>query len=73
MNFGNKLLELLSDLKSLGVLIIELTGGEPLSHPDFNQIIERCLQLFPVVGVDTNGYLLKKSHLKIINRYNNRV
>lgn len=69
----NKLLELLSDLKSLGVLIIELTGGEPLSHPDFNQIIERCLQLFPVVGVDTNGYLLKKSHLKIINRYNNRV
>ncbi|MBI5460160.1 radical SAM protein [Methanobacterium sp.] len=69
----NKLFEILSDLKSLGILIVELTGGEPLVHPDFPEIIERCLQLFPVVGVDTNGYLLKKTHLKIINNYNNRV
>ena len=68
-----ELLKLLSDLKSLGILIVELTGGEPLAHPDFIQIIERCLQLFPVVGVDTNGYLLKQSHINLIKKYSNRV
>ncbi len=69
----NKLFEILSDLKKIGILIVELTGGEPLVHPDFPQIIERCLQLFPVIGVDTNGYLLKKPLLKLMNKYNNRV
>lgn len=69
----NKLFEVLNDLKRYGILIIELTGGEPLLHPDFLSIIENCLECLPFVGINTNGYLLNKSHIELFNKYNNRL
>jgi len=69
----NKLFEILNGLKRLGVLIIELTGGEPLMHPDFLSIMEHCLKQFPLVGVNTNGYLLNQDHITLFSKYKNRL
>ncbi|MCE7700172.1 MAG: radical SAM protein, partial [Methanobacterium paludis] len=44
----DKLFTILEDLKSLGVLIVELTGGEPFVHPKFMSIAEFCIKQFPL-------------------------
>ena len=35
-----------------------LTGGEPLSRPDFFEIAEGCVKLFTRVALATNGTLI---------------
>ncbi len=40
----DKALKAISHLASLGVRFITLTGGEPLLHPGFERLIERCNQ-----------------------------
>ena len=44
-----------------GVPEIVLTGGEPLVHPNFVSILERCEKLFSKVMVQTNGTLIDDS------------
>jgi len=39
-----KALQTISHLATLGVRFITLTGGEPLLHPDFDKLVERCTQ-----------------------------
>jgi MoaA/NifB/PqqE/SkfB family radical SAM enzyme len=50
--------------------IIELTGGEPLSHPDIRKIIDYCCKNFETVNIITNGSMTKK-HDDFISKYNN--
>ena len=38
----DKALRAISHLSRLGIRFITLTGGEPLLHPDFEKLIERC-------------------------------
>lgn len=52
------LLNVIEQLSSLGTLVCEITGGEPLLHPDFKSIIESCANNFEVVSLITNGYLI---------------
>lgn len=40
----DKALKTISHLASMGVRFITLTGGEPLLHPGFERLIERCNQ-----------------------------
>ena len=42
---------LFDDLIEMGVIVIELTGGEPVLHPNFNEILKMALQKFEVVNV----------------------
>ncbi|HEX9984601.1 MAG TPA: radical SAM protein [Thermoanaerobaculia bacterium] len=48
----------LTDLASMNVLNIALTGGEPLAHPDFFRIGARARELGFVVRVKSNGHAL---------------
>lgn len=41
-----------------GVRIVELTGGEPLTHPDFSEIISFCGTHFLLISILTNGTLV---------------
>ena len=54
----NDLLNILQRLAAAGLRSVELTGGEPLLHRDFIEILENCAQRFEMVGVLSNGTLM---------------
>jgi MoaA/NifB/PqqE/SkfB family radical SAM enzyme len=66
---SDNLIEFLSYIKEFDP-VIELTGGEPLSHQNIEKIIDYCCQNFEIVNVITNGSLAKK-HIKFLSKYNN--
>jgi radical SAM protein with 4Fe4S-binding SPASM domain len=74
-NYHNtdELIKVLDDLYDNGIVVVELTGGEPLSHPDFEIIFEHCLKLFKLVAVLTNGYLITEKLLDSFIEYNNKI
>jgi MoaA/NifB/PqqE/SkfB family radical SAM enzyme len=55
-------------LASLGVSIITQSGGEPLLHPDLDQIIARVRGHGALAGMITNGYLLTRERIERLNR-----
>jgi MoaA/NifB/PqqE/SkfB family radical SAM enzyme len=57
-------LELLGNLKT-GV--ITLSGGEPLLHPELDEIIEGIRKNATLAGLITNGYLLTADRIKRLN------
>jgi MoaA/NifB/PqqE/SkfB family radical SAM enzyme len=57
-------LRLLGDLKT-GV--ITLSGGEPLLHPELDDIIRGIRQNATLAGLITNGYLLTADRIKRLN------
>ncbi|HON00554.1 MAG TPA: radical SAM protein, partial [Acidobacteriota bacterium] len=48
-------------LAELGTSVVTLTGGEPLLHPDLEEIIARVRRHRMIAGMITNGYLLSKT------------
>jgi MoaA/NifB/PqqE/SkfB family radical SAM enzyme len=50
---------LLRDLAAMNVLNVALSGGEPLSHPDFFRIGARARDLGFLVRVKSNGHALR--------------
>ncbi|MDR1819039.1 MAG: PqqD family peptide modification chaperone [Methanobrevibacter sp.] len=69
----NKLLKVLDNLYDNGVAVVELTGGEPLLHPDFKIIIDHCLKLFDLVGIITNGFYLNEEILDYLTPFNEKL
>jgi MoaA/NifB/PqqE/SkfB family radical SAM enzyme len=57
-------IELLGDLKT-GV--ITLSGGEPLLHPELDEIISGIRRHATLAGMITNGYLLTAERVKRLN------
>jgi MoaA/NifB/PqqE/SkfB family radical SAM enzyme len=55
-------------LAELGTLSIDLSGGEPLLHPDLDAIIARIRQRGLFAGLLTNGYLLTRARIERLNR-----
>lgn len=54
-------------------LSIELTGGEVCMNPDFDDILSLALREFSVVGVLTNGTILRDSTLEILRSHRHHV
>src|SRR5215831_2406490 len=52
----------------LGTTIITLSGGEPLLHPDLDDIIAHIRTYPIIVGLITNGYLLTAARIQRLNR-----
>ncbi len=62
------MLERINRLADLGTGIITLSGGEPLLHPDLDEIIA-CMRRRKVLAcLITNGYLLTPDRVKRLNR-----
>lgn len=53
-----ELLQAARDIRAAGDPILILTGGEPLSRPDFFLVAEACTGLFSRVAMATNGTLI---------------
>ncbi|HVP36439.1 MAG TPA: radical SAM protein [Terriglobales bacterium] len=68
-----QLLKCLNTLLENGIRIVELTGGEPLLHPDFLEIVDFCGTRFILVSILTNGTLVDKTVAKGIAKYKNKL
>jgi len=55
-------------LAELGTSVITISGGEPLLHPDLDDIIRRIRSNGMVAGMITNGYLLVADRIQRLNR-----
>jgi len=54
-------------LADLGTSILTLSGGEPMLHPDLDQIIAAMRRRGVIAGMITNGYLLMPDRIKRLN------
>lgn len=55
-------------LASLGTTAITISGGEPLLHPDLDEIIGRIRNYGILATLISNGYLLTVERIKRLNR-----
>ena len=55
-------------LAMLGTSAIDISGGEPLLHPDLDVIIRRIRQRGILAGLLTNGYLLTRERIERLNQ-----
>src|ERR1051325_292618 len=55
-------------LAELGTSVITISGGEPLLHPELDDIIGRMRHHGIVSGLITNGYLLVPERIERLNR-----
>jgi MoaA/NifB/PqqE/SkfB family radical SAM enzyme len=55
-------------LAALGTTIMTISGGEPLLHPELDQIIGRARKNGIIAGMITNGYLLTAERIQRLNK-----
>lgn len=63
----NDILKLLKDLRQMGVYYIGFSGGEPFARNDFITILKYAKQLGFRVSLITNGQVISKKHIEILN------
>jgi MoaA/NifB/PqqE/SkfB family radical SAM enzyme len=55
-------------LGALGTSVVTISGGEPLMHPELDEVIRRIRANGMVAGLITNGYLLVAERIQRLNR-----
>lgn len=55
-------------LASLGTTSVQISGGEPLLHPELEAIVRRIRDRGMLAGLLTNGYLLTRQRIEALNR-----
>jgi MoaA/NifB/PqqE/SkfB family radical SAM enzyme len=55
-------------LGELGTAVITISGGEPLLHPELDDIIRRIRKNGMIAGLITNGYFLVPERIQRLNR-----
>jgi MoaA/NifB/PqqE/SkfB family radical SAM enzyme len=55
-------------LGELGTSVVTISGGEPLLHPELDDVIRRVRHNGMVVGLITNGYLLVAERIQRLNK-----
>ncbi len=55
---SEKIFDVIELMHEQGVMEVILTGGEPISHPQFVAILDKCCEYFDKVMVQTNGTLI---------------
>jgi len=64
----DEMLRRVDRLKDLGTSVITISGGEPMLHPQLDDIIHRMRSRRIVSGLITNGYLLTADRIQRLNR-----
>jgi len=54
-------------LGELGTAVVTISGGEPLLHPELDEIIHRIRKNGIIAGLITNGYLLTAERIEKLN------
>ena len=60
-----------SEMKKLGIMYIQLTGGEPFIHPNIEEIIEIFAKKEIMISIVTSGYILRNSIFFKLNEHRN--
>src|SRR5882762_3635419 len=55
-------------LAELGTSVVTISGGEPLLHPELDDVIRRIRKNGMVAGLITNGYLLVAERIQRLNK-----
>src|SRR6185295_17879639 len=55
-------------LAELGTSVVAFSGGEPMLHPDLNDLIGRIRSRGMMAGLITNGYFLVPKRIEELNR-----
>ena len=55
-------------LGALGTAVVTISGGEPLMHPELDDVIRRIRANGMIAGLITNGYFLVAERIKRLNR-----
>src|SRR5579859_4444077 len=63
----DEMIRRIDHLGRLGTSIITISGGEPLTHPDLDDVIRRMRHVGAMAGMITNGYLLNKERIERLN------
>jgi MoaA/NifB/PqqE/SkfB family radical SAM enzyme len=63
-----EMLRRIDRLAELGTSIITISGGEPLLHPELDDIIRHMRRRGIITGMITNGYLLTVERIERLNR-----
>jgi MoaA/NifB/PqqE/SkfB family radical SAM enzyme len=58
----------IDQLAALGTCIVTLSGGEPMLHPDAEDIVGHIRQRAMIATLITNGYLLTQERIRRLNR-----
>jgi MoaA/NifB/PqqE/SkfB family radical SAM enzyme len=64
----DEMLRRIDHLGRLGTAMVGISGGEPLTHPDLDEIISRIRKHGAIAGMITNGYLLNVERIERLNR-----
>src|SRR5271168_4931596 len=57
----------LDALADMGTSVITISGGEPLMHPDLDEIIRHIRRRGIIAGMITNGFFLNKERIQQLN------
>lgn len=61
------MVERVRHLGRLGTTLITISGGEPLLHPDLDEIIREIKKTGAIAGLITNGYLINEERINRLN------
>src|SRR5258705_9688587 len=64
----DEMLRRIDHLGRLGTSVITISGGEPLLHPELDQVIARIRRTGAIAGMITNGYLLMPDRIGRLNK-----
>ncbi|MGC2163794.1 MAG: radical SAM protein [Silvibacterium sp.] len=64
----DEMLRRIDHLGRLGTSIITISGGEPLTHPELDQVIARIRKVGALAGMITNGYFLVPERIERLNK-----
>lgn len=67
------LFDIITELSMKGLSVIELTGGEPLLHPDFVEIIDFCFKKLSLISVLTNGTMITERFVNSMMPYKSKL
>ncbi len=70
---GDELISILKQFADMGLITIELTGGEATVHPDFIDILKYCCSIFQKTALLTNGFDIRDEVFKIMHEHRDRV
>lgn len=65
--YNKRAFEMLDKLSEQGIMQVNLTGGEPLAHPQFFEILDYACKKFPNVVILSNGSLMDETALEKIH------
>ena len=58
----------IAHLGRLGTSVITISGGEPLLHPELDEVIKAIRKTGAIAGMITNGYLLMPERIQRLNK-----